>query len=222
MLTGSRYLDAVTASISTSEFRVTLGAMLEEIEHGVVRLDALVGLGPEDLRTLGNEAQADISVRQGGVGVGASGPGIELVLAFASIPGDLLALIEIGKRIKSVIKKIQGRDKRSVTISDSGTLAAVAAASASDDLLAQLKGTRLMSVRNLSGGEPPNWNGTDTRHLWAVVFEHETQGYAWLLFMSPSGLVLSHCQVPLETYWDGSTYQHRSPEEIAGFSPIRE
>jgi hypothetical protein len=96
-------------------------------------------------------------------------------------------------------------------------MAAVASASVSGAALELLHGTRLKSVRNLFGGEPPNWLGTDTRHVWAVVFEHETQGYALIIFMSPSGLVLGHAQVPLETYWDGSTYQQRTPEDIAGF-----
>jgi len=208
----------VSETNQTTEFKVTLGVLPEEVSVEGVRLDALAGLGPDDLEEIGRDTGADVTVRPGSTGVGAAGPGIELILAYVSIPGDLLALIEIGKKIKSAIKKIRARRARSVTISDSDTMAAVAAASVTGELIEKLHGASLKAVRNLFGGEPPNWLGTDSRHIWAVVFEHETQGYALIIFMSPSGLVLGHVQVPVETYWDGSTYRSRTPEDIARFS----
>jgi hypothetical protein len=201
----------------TSELKLTFGVAREELDGGHVRLDALAGLSPDDLEQLGDDTGTHISLRPGSVGVGAAGPGVELVLAYASIPGDFLALVSIGQMIKSVVKKIQNSRTRSVTISDSNTMAAMAAASLKDDLLDQLDGTKLRSVRNLFGSEPPDWLGTDTRHVWVVTFEHETRGYAFVIFLSPSGLVLGHAQVPLESYWDGSTYQRRRPEDIARF-----
>ena len=200
-----------------SEFKITFGAAREEVGEGSVRLDDLAGLSTDDLQELSDETGTRLSLRPGSVGVGAAGPGIELILAYASIPGDFLTLVQAGQMIRSVIKKIQSRRMRSVTISDSDTMAAVAAASLKSDLLDQLDGTRVRSVRNLFGAEPPNWVGTDTRHVWAVTFEHETKGYAFVIFMSPSGLVLGHAQVPLKSYWDGATSKQRTPGAIARF-----
>ncbi len=215
------YLVAVTDDL-TSEFKVTFGAAREEVGEGRVRLDILTGLTPDDLEELSDDTGTRFSLRPGSVGVGAARLGIELIITYASIPGDILSLVAAGQMIRSVIKKIQSRRMRSVTISDSDTMAAVAAASLKSDLLDQLDCTKVRSVRSLFGGEPPNWLGTNTRHVWAVTFEHETEGYAFVIFMSPSGLVLGHAQVPLESYWDGATYKRRKPENIARFRRVRE
>jgi hypothetical protein len=127
-------------------------------------------------------------------------------------------LVAAGKTVKSVIEKIQSRRKRTVAITDSNTMAAVAAASVNTELLDKLTGARFISVRNLFGGEPP-WHGTiwgtDARHVWAVTFEQTVDGYAFIILMSPTGLVLGHTQVPLEAYFDGTAYHHRTPEDLA-------
>lgn len=151
------------------------------------------------------------------MGVGAAAPGIELVLAYASIPGDVLALFKIAKKIKSAIRNIQDRRARPATVSDPDTMAAMAAASATSEVAEKLRGTRLRAVRNLFGGEPPNRLGTDSRHIWAVVFEHETQGYALVIFMSPSGLVLGQAQVPMGNVLGR---QHLSMAQARGNCPV--
>jgi hypothetical protein len=205
------------ATQAAAEFKIVFGVGHEGGAQGD-RLHALEGLTPADLQALGDETGAHVTTRRGSVGKGAAGPGVELILAYASVPGDILALIEIGKMIKQVIRKVQShRATRTVTISDRDTMAAVAAASATGETAAYLAGTRLLSVRNLSGGEPPNWLGTDSRDVWAVVFEHETQGHVLVIFMSPSGLVLGSARVPLEYFWDGSAYQRRTMEDIADY-----
>jgi hypothetical protein len=99
------YFDAMTEADTTSEFKVTLGVAREEIRVDGVQLDALIGLKTEDLDELSSEAEARVSLRPGSVGVGAAGPGIELILTYASIPSDVLALMEIGRKVKSVIKR---------------------------------------------------------------------------------------------------------------------
>ena len=191
------------ATQTAAEFKIAFGVGHEGGAQGD-RLHSLEGLTPTDLQALSDETGAQVTTRRASVGVGAAGPGVEVILAYASIPGDILALVEIGKKIKQVIRKVQShRATRTVTISDRDTMAAVAAASATGETADHLTGTRLRSVRNLSDGEPPSWLGTDDRHVWAVVFEHGTQGYVLLFFMSPSGLVLGSARVPLEHYWDG-------------------
>jgi hypothetical protein len=210
----------VTETNPPSEFKVTFGLVQEEEEvvGETVQFGAIAGFGPEDLEELSSDTGARVTVRPGSVGVGASALGIELVLAFAN-PGSVLALIQIGEKIKAAISRIQARRARPVTISDPSTMTAIAAASAVSEVLEKLHGTRFLAVRNLSGGDaPPNWAGTDSRHIWAVVFEHETQGWALVIFMSPSGLFLGQTEVPVEMYWDGVTWQSRKPEDIAQFN----
>jgi len=199
------------------EFKITFGVGHEQAGGSVRQLDSFAGLSRDDLEKLADGSGARLHTRPGSVGVGAAGPGVELVLAYASIPGDFVSLVAAGQMIRSIVKKVQDRRRRTVTISDSNTMAAVAAASLKSELGDQLRGARLKSVRNLFGGEPPNWLGTDTRHVWAVTFEHVTDGYVFIILMSPSGLVLGHVTVPLESYWDGSSYQQRTAQDIASF-----
>jgi len=144
----------VTETHPTSEFKVTFSVVPQEVSVEGVRLDALTGLGPDDLEEIGRDTAAHVTVRPGSTGVGAAGLGIELILAYVSIPGDLLALIEIGKKIKSAIKKIQARQARSITISDSDTMAAVAAASVPGELIGKLQGTRLRLSGIYSAASP--------------------------------------------------------------------
>jgi hypothetical protein len=109
-----------------------------------------------------------------------------------TICASVLGMVQAGQMVKSVIERVQHRRERTVTISDPLTMAAVAAASVNRELLDQLTGATLRSVRNLFGRELPNWLGTDSRQVWAVTFEHETLGHPLIIFMSPSGLVLGH------------------------------
>lgn len=197
-----------------SDFKITFG-IGHETGSSDHHLDSLVGLSPADLDNFSAGTGTSLSTRPGSVGVGAAGPGVELILTFASIPGDFVSFVAIGQMIRSVVKQIQSRRQRPITVSDPNTMSALAAASVKTDLHDQLKGTRLKSVRNLFGGEPPNWLGTDTRDIWAVTFEHETEGYTFIIFMSSSGLVLGQAEIPLESYWDGTKYQQRTPEDVA-------
>lgn len=68
--------------------------------------------------------------------------------------------------------------------------------------------------RNLLGGEPPTWVGTDDRHAWVVIFQDQTKGLLGLVFMSPSGERLGQVVVPVLDYWDGQDWHVRTPTEI--------
>ena len=183
-------------------------------------LGTFTGLAPDELDELSEATNARLSLLRGSVGYGESSTGIELVITLASIPANVLGLVAAGKAVKSVIEKIQSRRKRTVTITDSKTMAAVAVTSVKPELLDKLAGIQLRSVRNLFGGEPPWFGtiwGTDARHVWAVTFEQTVDGYAFIIFMSPTGLVLGHTQVPLEEYFDGTTYHRRTPEDLTKY-----
>lgn len=186
-----------------------------EVENGMVRLDGVPGLQPPDLREIEVDLDVSASVEPGGVGVGASGPGIELVIAYLSLPGDLIALAHIGKGLRKVIDRVRGRHERPVVVSHGPTFAALAAASLPGAANEALEGMEYAGCRNLNGGEPPNWAGTDDRHVWTVVFEHPTNGTMGLVFMAPSGLVLGWTVLPRVAYFNGKDYLWRSPEQIA-------
>ena len=204
----------------SSEYRIIFKTTPGDLSQDMPGLGTFTGLSPDELDELREVANTQLSLRRGSVGYGESSTGIELVITLASIPANILGLVAAGKAVKSVIGKIQSRRKRSLTITDPNTMAAVAAASVETELLDKLAGTRLRSVRNLFGGEPPWYGtiwGTDATHVWAVTFEQTVDGYAFIIFMSPTGLVLGHTQVPLEEYFDGTTYHRRTPEDVTNY-----
>jgi hypothetical protein len=203
-----------------SEYRVIFKATPSDLGQDMPGLGTFTGLAPDELDELSEATNARLSLLRGSVGYGESSTGIELVITLASIPANVLGLVAAGKAVKSVIEKIQSRRKRTVTITDSKTMAAVAVTSVKPELLDKLAGIQLRSVRNLFGGEPPWFGtiwGTDARHVWAVTFEQTVDGYAFIIFMSPTGLVLGHTQVPLEEYFDGTTYHRRTPEDLTKY-----
>jgi hypothetical protein len=74
-----------------------------------------------------------------------------------------------------------------------------------------------IGCRNLLGGEPPNWVGTDDRHVWVVMFQDTAKGLLGLVFMSPSGERLGQVTVPILTYLDGGEWRARSEAELSAW-----
>lgn len=190
------------------------------LSDGMPSIDAFTGLSANELDDLHETMSAEFSLRRGSLGYGESTSGIELAITIASIPANLVGLAATGIAIKSVIEKIQNRRKRKIAITDPSTLAAIGAASLKHEVLDKLTGAKLVSVHNLIGGDPPYYGtiwGTDARHVWAVTFEQTMEGCAFIIFMSPTGLVLGHTEVPLEAYFDGTSYHERTPEDLAQY-----
>jgi hypothetical protein len=202
--------------LGPNELAITFGVdpRIDETEAEMVRLDGVPGLQPADLSEIAADLSVQASVEPSGVGVGASGPGIELILACASVPADLLALAQIGAGLWKVIERVRARRHRSVIVSHGPTLAALAASTLPKEAMAAFDGMEYAGCRNLNGGEPPDWVGTDDRHIWAVIFEHPTHGTMGVVFMAPSGLVVGWTVVPHVAYFNGSDYLWRSPEQI--------
>jgi hypothetical protein len=211
--------DMSLRQVEPNELAVTFGVDIRagEVDIDMVRLDDVSGLQPPDLRDIEEDLGVTASVQPGGVGVGASGPGIELILAYASIPGDLLALVQVGGGVLKVIQRVRKRRERTVVVSHGPTLGALAAASIPTDAVAAMTGMEYAGCRNLNGDEPPNWLGTDDRHIWAVVFEHPTNGAMGIVFMAPSGIMLGWTVVPHVAFFNGSDYLSRSPEQIVAW-----
>lgn len=201
---------------SENDIVITFGVEddTEETDSDVVRLDRVAGLDATALRKIEQITGASAHVRAGDVGVDASGPGIELWLTFASVPDDIFALAEIGQGIRRVIAKVRRHRDRTVVISHGPTFAALAAASLPPDVAHQFDGMTFSSCRNLSGAEPPNWTGTDDRHIWVAMFQHPTSGLAGFVFMAPSGERLGQVVVPYRVYWDGDEWRRRTSEEL--------
>lgn len=196
------------------EVRLTFTATGREEEAGSV---VGVGLGPElaweDLPAISDETSATATLRPGGVGVGAAGPGIELVLQYSSEAlTTMTGLVFVGEKLHALIRRLRARRGRP-TVKDSQTIAALAATEASrryDDLA----GMQLYDSRMIVGSSPPQWAGTDSRHVWASTFTHPTDGYLLVVFVSGSGMLLGFARVPLETYYDGTSWQMRSSEDV--------
>lgn len=190
-----------------------------EMDEDSVQLDRVPGLQPRDLREVERDLDANVRVGPGSVGVGAAGPGIELIIAYLSIPADVLALTQIGRGLLEVIRRVRARRERRVVVSHGPTLAALATAQLPPQAATAMAGMRYASCRNLSGLEPPNWVGTDDRHVWMVTFEHPTDGTMGVVFMSPSATVLGWNVIPVAIYYNGDDWVSRSPDDVEKWTP---
>ena len=148
-----QYVVTVTY-LQSWEYRVVFGATPGDFNEDMPGLGTFTGFSPDELDELGKATSAQLLIRRGSLVYGESAAGIELVITLASIPANLIGLVAAGKAVKFVIEKIQSRRKWTVAITDSNTMAAaVAAASVNTELLDKLTGARLVSVRNLFGGD---------------------------------------------------------------------
>jgi hypothetical protein len=136
------------------------------------------------------------------------GPGVGLVLEIAErVIQDVGTLVGLGLGLREIIKLVSQRRGRPPALLNSPALAAVAAASAPDELA----GTSHLRTAPLSVDGAV---GTDERDVWASCFEDVEEGFVHVIFLSPSGLLLGHVHVPLEMYFDGAELRRRTEEEI--------
>jgi hypothetical protein len=188
---------------------VIWGVTEPETDGDVVYLDRVVGFGPTDIEALrGQLAEGRLTVEPGGVGKGASGPGVALVLEVAEhVVNDVAGLIGVGLALRQAIRRISERRGRSPAIANEQALGALAAAEAAN----QLTGARYVHTvpLNVDPGV-----GTDERDVWAACFDRWDVGLVHVIFMSPSGLVLGQVRVPAEAFMDGAEYRMRSPQDI--------
>jgi hypothetical protein len=196
-------------NLDPMRLEVVWGVREPETDGDVVYLDRVVGFAPDDVEALrGDLPEGRLTVEPGGVGKGASGPGVALVFEVAEhVVNDTAGLIGIGVALREVILRVSKRRGRRPAIANEAALGALAAAEAAN----QLAGARYAHTvpLNVDPGV-----GTDERDVWAACFDVWEEGLVYVIFMSPSGLVLGQVRVPTEAFMDGDKYRMRSPEEI--------
>ena len=157
-------------------------------------------------------AQVRVSQQEGSVGIGASGYGVTLVFEVLGTIADVGGLIVFGDFLRRVIDRHRN-DRGTPTISDPGTLGAIAAASVEEAAMrARLVGCRFAGTVPITASPEV---GTDSRDIWASCFDGD--GFAIVIFMSPSGLCLGSVTVPAEWGLIDGEYRSRSAEEIAAW-----
>lgn len=154
-----------------------------------------------------------VRVKEGNVGVGASGPGFELIIELArTAVDDTGRLAALGGWVMWLIERAQARKRRVVTISDEATLGAVAAAVASKSC--DLASLRFLSCRPLTGW-PATPDETDERFIWTAVFANDAEHEVLVVFMSPAGVVLGQVVVPEHAYESEAGWMERSQDDLA-------
>lgn len=182
------------------ELRVTFGLENDEFDGDVVDVNRVDGLRPEDLPELENVlqergVQARVSVLEGSIGKGYAGPGVELILTITEhAMTDLASVLGIGGALWALIHKVQARRNRRVVVQQPEVIGALAVTAASTPM-AGLAGGYIGQTVCLTGGGPGL--GTDVRDVWATCVFLQTED-VWIVFSSPSGLVLGQVTVPPE------------------------
>lgn len=172
------------------------------------------GFTSEALAAMEAGAPVDLRVTQkeGSVGAGASGYGVTVVLDLLGHVSDIGGVIALGEFVRRLIAK-HLRERGEPTISDPDTLGAVAAASLVEPAMqARLAGCHFAGTVPITAFPS---SGTDARDIWASCFGGD--GFAIVIFMSPSGLCLGSVAVPAEWGTIDGEFRTRSPEEIAAW-----
>jgi hypothetical protein len=182
------------------QLRATWGAFESELENEVVALSHARGFDKASLAQARRELKADVSLEPGSVGKGAAGYGISLVVQVAEhVLTDMAALLALGAALRNVIRRVSATRDRAPAVLDEIALAAVAADEIADRLAeARWVGTVPITAR-------PGV-GTDDRDVWAVCFS-DASGLAIVVFVSPSGAVLSVQDVRPLMWWDGTQWR---------------
>lgn len=99
-----------------------------------------------------------------------------------------------GSVLRAIIKRVRKRGERALCVGEPRTISALAAG-ASEANRDRLNGALHLSTICATGGGAGV--GTDIRDVWITTFLLPDENL-WMLFMSPSGLVLGSVVVPPE------------------------
>jgi hypothetical protein len=195
-------------------FEVTWSAEEAELEGDVVALDRARGLTVDDVEALSAEAPAEatLTTSRGGLGKGASGTGVSLVLEIAEhAVNDVASLIGIGYALRALISKISDRRDRHPGGANDATLTALAAAETAAIADAADDWYHTRTVPLTTSGE----SGTDLRDVWASTFLSESRGVIEIVFLSPTTRHLGTATVAAEWFSHGDGGHLRTDAELA-------
>lgn len=208
----------VVAELDTHRYFALMGDYdALRVRLGIDEDDGAVQRAEEDLRDeiadLSSRGDvANVVIAESGIGVGASGPAIEVVVELArSLTDDATRLATLGGWVLWLIDRVRDRRGRARSmIEDGPTLGAVAAARTASTI--DLNGYRFSVCRPLT--TDTEGLGTDDRFAWFASFVNDELGDVLVVFMSPTGKHLGHVLVPVETYHDGDNWHVRTQDEI--------
>lgn len=182
------------------ELRITFGVCVEEDGGDLLDVEQLDGLSADDLAELtetlrSNGVYGAVRAEAGSVGKGAAGPGVQLVVTLMEhVVTDAASVLAIGSGLWALIRRVRARRDRAIAVQQPEAIQALAIAAASDRPAA-LAGGHVRPAVCLTGGGPGV--GTDSRDVWATPTVLPG-GDVWIVFSSPSGLVLGQVTVPAE------------------------
>lgn len=182
------------------ELRITFSVGVEEYNGDLLDVEQLDGLTTDDLAELTETLRSSgvdgaVRVEAGSVGKGASGPGVQLIVTVVEhVLTDAASTLAIGSGLWALIRKVWARRERAVAVQQPEAIQALAVAAASDRP-ATFAGGHVGPAVCLTGGGPGI--GTDSRDVWATPTVL-SGGDVWIVFTSPTGLVLGQVTVPAE------------------------
>jgi hypothetical protein len=184
----------------TVRYRLTFNMLRDEYDGDAVDTEKIEGLRSTDLPALQSALReaggsGELTVQPGGVGKGAGGPGVELVLEVAErMFNDGASVLALGAALWALVRRVTSNSSRQLSIQDPDTLG-VLAVSATPEARQRLIGSHMMTPTCLTGGGPGM--GTDARDVWVTPVILPT-GDVWAVFSSHSGMVLGEVTVPAE------------------------
>lgn len=201
-------MDSQTMPSSAVRLTVNWRPVELETDHDQIFLDRVRGFDEPLAKLRQAVPDANTGIAGGERGKGASAVAVATWLEISErVLNDVASLIEVGLALKLFIEAVSPSRGRPVLI-DSRGLAALAAARAADELAKGAYYSRTVPLT--TSGEA----GTDERDVWAVCFDQPDLGRAYVVFMSPSGLVLGALAVPVEMVYDDEEWITRTEAQI--------
>jgi len=191
---------------------VMWGAQEAELDGGAPLLDRAVGLAVADLAEIPLPPNTSARAASGGIGKGASGTGVGVVVEIAEhTVNDLASLIGIGYALRALVSRIsQHRESApaSASASSLGVLAAAETPALAEDADAWYYARTVPLTTDGSVG-------TNMRDVWAAAFVNERRGLVRLAFYSSTTRYLGSAMVGTEWVFDGSDGHTRSDAQLA-------
>lgn len=191
---------------------VMWGAQQAELDGDSLLLDRAVGLAVADLAEIPLPPNTRARAASGGIGKGASGTGVGVVLEIAEhTVNDLASLIGIGYALRALISRVSQHRAHAPAGASASSLGALAAAESP----ALAEDTDAWHYARTVPLTTDGSVGTDVRDVWAAAFVNEPRGLVQLAFYSSSTRYLGSAMVATEWFLDGSDRQRRTEAQLA-------
>jgi hypothetical protein len=183
-----------------------------ELDGDIVHVDRAIGLDRDVLSDVNAPEGTVLTVGDAAYGKGAAGTGVALILEVAEhAVNDVASLIGIGYALRALITTVSKRRERPPVGASAETLAAIAAAKASDVVASPGDWYHARTTPLTTDGSA----GTDIRDVWVSAFANEAQGRVYAVFSSSTTRYLGSAVVPTEWWFDGADGVVRTDDQLA-------